>query len=51
MLGHSSRVLYLAMNPTGDTIATAAGDKMIKFWHPFSHMKFDSRNLEIPELR
>jgi cell division cycle 20-like protein 1 (cofactor of APC complex) len=35
MLGHSTRVLYLATGPNGDTIATAAGDKTIRFWHPF----------------
>lgn len=33
--GHSSRVLHLAINPTSEIIATAAGDETLKFWTVF----------------
>ncbi|CAE6484712.1 substrate-specific activator of APC-dependent proteolysis [Rhizoctonia solani] len=33
--GHVHRVLYLAMNPTGDTIVTGAGDETLRFWNAF----------------
>ncbi|KAH7334839.1 WD40-repeat-containing domain protein [Rhizoctonia solani] len=33
--GHIHRVLYLAMNPTGDTIVTGAGDETLRFWNAF----------------
>jgi cell division cycle 20-like protein 1 (cofactor of APC complex) len=35
MLDHTARVLYMAESPSGDTIVTAAGDKTLRFWHPF----------------
>lgn len=35
MLDHTTRVLYMAENYTGDTIVTAAADRTIRFWHPF----------------
>ena len=33
--GHSSRVLYLAMSPDGETIVTGAGDETLRFWKIF----------------
>lgn len=33
--GHTFRVLYLAMNPEGDTIVTGAGDETLRFWSVF----------------
>lgn len=35
LTGHSSRVLYLTMNPKGDTIVTGAGDETLRFWNVF----------------
>lgn len=35
LTGHTSRVLYLAMNPSGDTIVTGAGDETLRFWNVF----------------
>lgn len=32
LTGHTMRVLYLAMNPGGDTIVTGAGDETLRFW-------------------
>lgn len=33
--GHSYRVLYLAMSPDGESIATGSGDETIRFWKVF----------------
>lgn len=33
LTGHSSRVLYLAMSPDGNTIVTGAGDETLRFWN------------------
>ena len=33
--GHTYRVLYLAMSPTGESIITGAGDETIRFWKVF----------------
>ncbi|KAH9962478.1 WD40 repeat-like protein [Russula compacta] len=35
LTGHSSRVLYLAMSPDGETIVTGAGDETLRFWNAF----------------
>ncbi|CAH2046531.1 unnamed protein product [Thlaspi arvense] len=32
---HTSRVLYMAQNPDGCTVASAAGDESLKFWNVF----------------
>ena len=32
LTGHSSRVLYMSMNPTGNYIVTGAGDETLRFW-------------------
>lgn len=31
--GHTSRVLYLAMDPSGENIVTGAGDETLRFWN------------------
>jgi cell division cycle 20-like protein 1 (cofactor of APC complex) len=35
LTGHTSRVLYLAMSPDGETIVTGAGDETLRFWNIF----------------
>jgi len=35
LTGHTWRVLYLAVNPTGETIVTGAGDETLRFWNVF----------------
>ena len=35
LVGHSHRVLYLAMSPDGGTIVTGAGDETLRFWNIF----------------
>ena len=33
--GHTSRVLYLSMGPSGEDIVTASGDETLRFWKVF----------------
>lgn len=35
LTGHTSRVLFLAISPCGDTIVTGAGDETLRFWSVF----------------
>ena len=35
LIGHTYRVLYLAMSPNGETIVTGAGDETLRFWNVF----------------
>ncbi len=35
LVGHTYRVLYLAMSPDGTTIVTGAGDETLRFWKAF----------------
>lgn len=39
LTGHSMRVLYLAMSPSGQTIVTGAGDETLRFWNTFPTAK------------
>lgn len=39
LIGHSQRVLYLAMSPDGATIVTGAGDETLRFWNVFPSTK------------
>lgn len=39
LMGHSSRVLYLSMSPSGETIVTGAGDETLRFWNVFPSAK------------
>lgn len=42
LTGHQARVLYLALSPDGETIATAAGDETVRFWNVFTKKKVKS---------
>lgn len=35
LTGHTYRVLYLALSPTGESILTGAGDETLRFWNVF----------------
>jgi len=35
LTGHTTRVLYLAVSPDGQTIVTGAGDETLRFWNVF----------------
>jgi cell division cycle 20-like protein 1 (cofactor of APC complex) len=35
LVGHSMRVLYLAVSPDGQTILTGAGDETLRLWNLF----------------
>lgn len=35
LTGHTTRVLYLAMSPDGQTVVTGAGDETLRFWNVF----------------
>jgi cell division cycle 20-like protein 1 (cofactor of APC complex) len=39
LTGHTTRVLYLAMSPDGQTIVTGAGDETLRFWNTFAKSK------------
>jgi len=44
LTGHSSRVLFLAMSPSGETIVTGAGDETLRFWNVFPSLKTSTGN-------
>jgi WD40 repeat protein len=35
VLGHTSRVLHMAMSPDGNIICSAASDETLRFWRVF----------------
>lgn len=39
LLGHTCRVLYLAISPDGQTIVTGAGDETLRFWNVYPKKK------------
>lgn len=39
LIGHTMRVLYLALSPDGQTIVTGAGDETLRFWNVFPSSK------------
>ena len=43
--GHSSRVLYLSMSPSGEHIVTGAGDETLRFWN-LNYSSADCRHLK-----
>ena len=44
LTGHTSRVLFLAMNPSGQTIVTGAGDETLRFWNVFPETKSEAKS-------
>jgi cell division cycle protein 20 (cofactor of APC complex) len=36
LMGHSSRVLHMAMSPDGQTVVSGAGDETLRFWKVFA---------------
>jgi cell division cycle 20-like protein 1 (cofactor of APC complex) len=42
LTGHTQRVLYLALSPDNQTIATAAGDETLRFWNVSAKQGFVS---------
>jgi len=55
--GHTSRVLYLSMSPTGEEIVTASGDETLRFWKVFPKSNQErfgskcSKRMNLMELR
>eukprot|EP00058_Branchiostoma_floridae_P013135 XP_002598623.1 hypothetical protein BRAFLDRAFT_118356 [Branchiostoma floridae] len=43
LMGHSYRVLYLAMSPDGKAIVTGAGDETLRLWNVFSKTRSHSK--------
>lgn len=35
LTGHQERVLYMALNPTGENVVTGAADQTLRFWNVF----------------
>ncbi|CAK56427.1 unnamed protein product (macronuclear) [Paramecium tetraurelia] len=44
LIGHTSRVLYLAMSPDGYTIVTGAGDETLRFWSVYPQSVGNEQN-------
>ncbi|CAK85040.1 unnamed protein product (macronuclear) [Paramecium tetraurelia] len=44
LVGHTSRVLYLAMSPDGYTIVTGAGDETLRFWSIYTQSMGNQQN-------
>jgi WD40 repeat protein len=42
--GHTTRVLYLALSPDGQTIVTGAGDETLRFWNVFQKNKSERKD-------
>lgn len=50
LTGHTCRVLYLAVSPSGETIVTGAGDETLRFWNVFPSAKCKRGSLESASL-
>ncbi|KYQ89993.1 WD40 repeat-containing protein [Tieghemostelium lacteum] len=46
LTGHTTRVLYLAVSPDGQTLVTGAGDQTLRFWNVFPNKDSNSCNLD-----
>lgn len=44
LIGHTSRVLYLAISPDGQSVVTGAGDDTLRFWNAFPSPKDQSQS-------
>lgn len=42
LYGHTSRVLFLAASPDGETLVSGAGDETLRFWKIFPSPKKSS---------
>lgn len=49
--GHTSRVLHLALNPDGTTVASAAADETLRFWKVFQSSSTHATKKPIVPLR
>lgn len=49
--GHTSRVLHLALNPDGTTVASAAADETLRFWKVFQASSTHATKKSIVPLR
>lgn len=49
LVGHTYRVLFLAMSPDGQTIVTGSGDETLRFWNAFQQPKIGGGNLTSPD--
>ncbi len=47
LTGHSQRVSYLAVSPSGETIVTRAGDETLGFWNVFRERRGREEMLRI----
>lgn len=50
LTGHKSRVLFMAMDPSGQSVVTGAGDETLRFWRVFPPMSGEQRAAR-PERR
>ena len=44
LLGHSQRVLHMAMSPDGTTVCSASGDETLRFWKVFETEEKSARS-------
>lgn len=54
LAGHSKRVLFSCLSPSGETLVTGGGDETLKFWRLFPTHEFgvlNSNSLPISNLR
>jgi len=49
LAGHTTRVLYMALSPDGQSIVTGAGDETLRFWHVFARNQKQHENLPMEE--
>jgi|688.fasta_scaffold2830989_1 WD40 repeat protein len=42
--GHLNRVLHISLNPSGDTLVSAAADETLRFWKLYNREKNKKSN-------
>jgi cell division cycle 20, cofactor of APC complex len=50
LLGHSQRVLHMAMSPDGETVVSASGDETLRFWKIFEAPKRTARTKKAADM-